>query len=615
MSHPAPAQTEADPAWAPPARQVRITDGLFAHLPGLADAPLLASIGPDGWHDLTVGEVAGRVRALAAGLVKSGVAPGDRVAILSRTRVEWTLCDYAVGTAGAVVVPIYETSSAEQVEWILGDSGAVAAFCESPKHAAVIASVRDRLPALAHVWCFAEGDLSRLEEAGSDVDPAEVEARRTAVGSDDLATIVYTSGTTGRPKGCELTHGNAVAELEAIVPKVPQLFSPGQSTLLFLPLAHIFGRCIEIAAISTRTRLGYCPDTRDLVEHLQSFRPTFMLAVPRVFEKIYNSAKTAAHAPGTGTAGRFGSALRGRIFDDAVAAAVAWSVAADGPGGVGAVPLHREARRAFFDQLVYRKLREAMGGRVAYAVSAGGPLGARLGHFFAGIGVRVLEAYGLTETLGAVTFNWPETPRIGTVGQPIPGVELRIADDGEIVVRGPNVFVGYWRNKEATSEVVDADGWFHTGDIGQLDADSYLTITGRKKEILITAAGKNVVPALLEDTIRAHRLVSQAMVVGEGRPFIAALITIDPEAWPDWAAEHGKLGPLRDHLDDAELHAELQQAVDEANQHVSRAESIRKFVVLADDFTEESGELTPTLKVKRAVVNARRAADVDGIYH
>jgi long-chain acyl-CoA synthetase len=555
--------------------------------------------------------VTAQVRAIAGGLLAAGIAPGDRVAIMSRSRIEWTLCDYAILSIGAVTVPIYETSSAEQIGWILLDSGAKAVFCESPQISATIAGLResaDGLPDLDNLWCFEDGGVAQLTAAGRDVAPERIEDRRHAVRKGDLATIVYTSGTTGRPKGCMLTHANCLDNLAAVLPDLGGQLHPLASTLLFLPMAHIFGRAIQIGCIATRTRLGYCPDVRDLVPDLQSFRPTFVLAVPRVFEKVFNTAKTQAHQPSRGRRGRLGAAAKARLFDDAERTAIAFSEArADGP-----VPVALRSRHALFDRLVYTKLRAALGGRVTHVVSAGGPLGARLGHFFDGVGITVLEAYGLTETIAA-TFNWPHALRIGTVGRPVPGTAVRIAEDGEILLRGPNIFRGYWHNDAATAETMDGD-WFKTGDLGHVDADGYLTITGRKKDLLVTSAGKNVAPAVLEDRLRAHRLVSHCLVVGDAKPFIACVVTIDAEAWPDWAAEHAKVGPPSDHLDDAHLRAEIQQAVDHANEAVSHAESIRKFLILPDDFTEASGEMTPTLKLRRNVVGVKRAEAIESLY-
>lgn len=606
-----PAEWAAPPG--PPGPGDRnLTDALYRHEAWDPDLPLLAvadTAAGGGWRDLTAGEVARSVRDLATGLVAAGIRPGDRVGLLSRTRVEWTLCDYAIWSAGAVTVPIYETSSAEQIEWILSDSGARAVFCERSSHLAVVTGLRSRLPELTHTWCFDAGGLDALASGATDESRAEVERRRAAVTGDDIASIVYTSGTTGRPKGCVISHDNCLAELYAATPQLAALFGRHGSTLLFLPLAHIFGRAVQIASIATGTRLAYCPDPTDLVADLRSFRPTFVLAVPRIFEKVYDSARAQAHRAQPGPLGRVIGPAGAALFDDAEAVAVAWSQASQ----AGRVPVALAARHALYDRLVYARLRAALGGRVRWAVSGGGPLGSRLGHFFRGAGVTVLEAYGLTETVGGATVNTPSAFRVGTVGRPVPGTSLRIADDGEVLVRGANVFRGYWHD-EASSAASFEDGWLRTGDIGEVDSDGYLSITGRKKELIVTAAGKNVAPAILEDRLRAARLVSQCMVVGDRRPFVAALVTVDEEAWADWAAAHGIDGRVADHVDDDRLRMEIQEAVDSANAAVSRAESIREFTILGQDFSEQSGELTPTLKLKRSVVAANRAEEIEALY-
>ncbi|WFE57218.1 AMP-dependent synthetase/ligase [Micromonospora sp. WMMD712] len=556
-----------------------------------------------GWVEVTCRQFRDEVVAVARGLVAAGISPGDRVGLMSRTRYEWTLFDYAIWAAGAVTVPIYETSSAEQAAWILADSGAVAAVVETTAHATLVEGVRDRLPELAHLWQIELGAVDELVAAGAAVDPVEIDRRRTAVKADDVATIIYTSGTTGRPKGCVLTHRNMYADIANAVPVLPNLFlRPGASTLLFLPLAHAFARLIQIGVVQARATMAHCADTRNLVAELQEFRPTFVLSVPRVFEKVYNGARQKAEADG-----------KGRIFDRAEQVAVAFSEALESPDGPG---LALRVQHAVFDKLVYRKLRAALGGRCRDAISGGAPLGARLGHFFRGIGVTICEGYGLTETSPAAAANLPGATKIGTVGRPLPGVTIRIADDGEILISGDLIFQGYWRNDEATAEALSADGWFRTGDLGQLDADGFLSITGRKKEIIVTAGGKNVAPAVLEDQVRAHPLISQCVVVGDRQPFIAALVTIDEEALPKWLAAHGRPeGTGVDELrDDEALRAEVQGAVDQANQSVSKAEAIKVFRILPRDFTEATGELTPSLKVKRQVVHSTYAAEIAEIY-
>jgi long-chain acyl-CoA synthetase len=547
------------------------------------------------WEDVTAAEFAAEVAAVARGLIAAGVGPGDRVALMSATRYEWTLVDYAIWSAGAVAVPVYETSSAEQVDWILADSGAVAVVVESDAHLALV-EASSAAPELR--WTFAQ--LPALIAAGAAVSEAAAEERRTAVRADDLATIVYTSGTTGRPKGCVLTHRNLLADVKAGNDVLQPVYDANGSTLLFLPLAHVFGRVIEIGSVLQRSRLGHTADVRRLPADLRAFRPTFILAVPRVFEKAYNSARQTAYAGG-----------KGRIFDAAEATAIAYSRALDR----GRVPALLRARHALFDKLVYSKIRAGLGGRCVNAISGGAALGERLGHFFRGAGITVLEGYGLTETSAGATLNLKDAQRVGSVGRPVPGTAVKIAEDGEILLRGPNVFGGYWQNQAATDEVF-TDGWFRTGDLGSLDDDGYLWVTGRKKDLIVTAAGKNVAPAVLEDRLRAHPLVGQCMVVGDRQPFVAALVTIDEEAWPGWLAAHGRaagtsVASLRD---DPQLRATVQEAVDEANKAVSRAESIREFRILPVDFTEAGGELTPSLKVRRTEVLKRYAAEVAGIY-
>ncbi|MEU7801312.1 long-chain fatty acid--CoA ligase [Micromonospora arborensis] len=554
------------------------------------------------WTEVTCLQFRDQVAAVARGLIAAGIAPGVRVGLMSRTRYEWTLLDYAIWTVGAVTVPIYETSSAEQAAWILEDSNAVAVVVETDAHAALIAGVRDRLPELSHVWQIDLGGVDELVATGATVELAEVERRRKAVRAQDLATIIYTSGTTGRPKGCMLTHRNMYADIANAVPVLPNLFNAGASTLLFLPLAHAFARLIQIGLVQARATMAHCADTKNLVAELQAFRPTFVLSVPRVFEKVYNAAKQKAEADG-----------KGGIFARAEQVAIAYSEALETPGGPG---LALRAQHVVFDRLVYGKLRAALGGRCRDAISGGAPLGARLGHFFRGIGVTVLEGYGLTETSPAAAANLPTGTRMGTVGRPLPGVTVRIEDDGEILISGELVFQGYWRNETATAETLSSDGWFRTGDLGQLDSDGYLSITGRKKELIVTAGGKNVAPAVLEDLVRAHPLISQCVVVGDRKPFIAALVTLDEEALPAWLESAGmpadtSVEQLREH---EALRKEIQAAIDTANQAVSKAEAIKVFRVLPRDFAETTGELTPSLKVKRQVVHKTYAAEIADIY-
>ncbi|MFK0115880.1 AMP-dependent synthetase/ligase [Streptomyces sp. NPDC090994] len=554
------------------------------------------------WQDVTARDFLTEVHAAAKGLIAAGVEPGDRVALMSRTRYEWTLLDFAIWSAGAVTVPVYETSSPEQVGWILGDSGATACVVESAAHAEAVESVREGLPALKHVWQIEAGAVEELRRLGQGVTDETVEERGSAAKADDPATIVYTSGTTGRPKGCVLTHRSFFAECGNVVERLRPLFRTGEcSVLLFLPLAHVFGRLVQVAPMLAPIRLGCLPDIKNLTDELASFRPTLILGVPRVFEKVYNSARAKAQADG-----------KGKIFDKAADTAIAYSRALDGASGPS---FGLRLKHKIFDKLVYSKLRAVLGGRGEYAISGGAPLGERLGHFFRGIGFTVLEGYGLTESCAATAFNPWDRQKIGTVGQPLPGSVIRIADDGEVLLHGEHLFKEYWNNPEATAEAL-ADGWFHTGDIGTLDEDGYLRITGRKKEILVTAGGKNVAPAVIEDRIRAHALVAECMVVGDGRPFVGALVTLDEEFLARWCADHGKpAGATAESLrDDPDLLAEIQSAVDDGNAAVSKAESVRKFRVLPAQFTEESGHLTPSLKLKRGVVARDYAGEIEAIY-
>ncbi len=553
------------------------------------------------WTDVTWREFGEQVAGVAKGLIAGGVQAGDRVALQAKTRYEWTVCDYAIWAAGAVVVPIYETSSADQVAWILADSGATVVVVERAEHAAAVESVRDQAPDLRAVFVIDDDAVGTLTAAGRDVPDSELDARRATLRADSLATLIYTSGTTGRPKGCELTHRNFLFEVGNGMSLLGRFMNPEGSLLLFIPLAHVLARVLQVGAVKNRTVIGHTPDVKNLVEDLGEFKPTFVLAVPRVFEKVYNSAKAKAEGDG-----------KGKIFDKAAQVAIDWSRAQD-TGGPG---LALRAQHALFDKLVYGKLRAALGGRCLGAISGGAPLGERLGHFFRGIGVTVFEGYGLTETTAAASVNHDDALRIGTVGRPLPGVSVAIADDGEILIRGGIVMRGYWKNEQATREAIDAEGWFHTGDIGELDDGGFLRITGRKKEILVTAGGKNVAPAVLEDRIRAHRLVSQCIVVGDQRPYIAALVTLDAEALPLWLESKGKSADLTaDQLrEDPDVLAEVQAAVDDANKAVSKAESIRRFRVLGTDFTEANGLLTPSLKLKRSAVVKEFDSEVEALY-
>ena len=592
----------AVPAAAPAATTGNMTDHLHLNATEAPDAVLLSVRRGSQWAGVTSVEFLAEVRAVAKGIVANGVQVGERIGVMSRNRYEWTVVDYAIWYAGAASVPVYETSSAEQVQWILSDSGAVAVFLESHRNKAVFDEVSVDIPSCTRVWVFDDGILEDLKQEGASVSDEELDARRAAVTPDSLATIIYTSGTTGRPKGCVLTQRNFMSEIENVVIALDEVFrAPGSSTLLFLPIAHVFGRMVELGCIRARARLGHAPDVKDLLPLLAEFQPTFLLAVPRVFEKIYNSAQQKANADG-----------KGHIFETAANTAIDYSKAKRN-GGTGIL---LSLKHALFDKLVYHKLRTAMGGQVKWAVSGGAPLGARLGHFFDGIGVTVLEGYGLTETSAASTVNRPDAIRIGTVGQPIPGAAVKVAPDGELLLAGGQVFTGYWNNPDATKEALEPDGWFHSGDIGEIDDAGFVRITGRKKELIVTAAGKNVAPAVLEDRIRAHWLVSQCMVVGDQRPFIGCLVTIDHEAFPAWVKQAGKPAgsTVADLKDDPDLRAVIQQVIDEANKAVSHAEAIKKFAILPTDWSEEGGQITPSLKLKRNVVMKESEADMAALY-
>ncbi|WP_433872004.1 AMP-dependent synthetase/ligase [Saccharopolyspora sp. CA-218241] len=592
------------PATVSVAEDENLTDMVWANAERFGSAVSFRRRVEGTWVDVTAAEFATQVLSVAKGLIAAGLQPGDRIGLMSRTRYEWTLLDFAIWSAGCASVPIYETSASDQLEWILSDSGARAIVVETAGHRAEVDSVRGKLPEVAHLWQIEDterrGAIDELIALGADVTDEDVHERRGQVGADDLATLIYTSGTTGRPKGCVLTHRNLLAEVRADLDAFPQLLRAGNSMLMFLPMAHVLARAITVASVYSRITLGHTPDIKDLVNDLSSFRPTFVLAVPRVFEKVYNTAKQKAHGSG-----------KGKIFDAAEETAVAYSKAQDGDGpGLGL-----KAKHFVFDKLVYGKLRAALGGRCIAAVSGGAPLGDRLAHFFRGVGVPVLEGYGLTETTAAAAVNVEGGFKIGTVGKPIAGTSVRIAEDGEVLLKGDVVFREYWNNPAATADSLE-DGWFHTGDLGTLDDEGFLRITGRKKEIIVTAGGKNVAPAALEDALRAHPLISQCMVVGDQKPFIGALITLDPEFLPSWLSNRGRPAdtPTAELVDDPDLRAEVQQAVDEANAAVSRAERIKQFRILADDFTEATGELTPSMKLKRGKVAENHKQDIEAIY-
>ncbi|MFI1360651.1 AMP-dependent synthetase/ligase [Streptomyces sp. NPDC020898] len=595
-----------------------VTYGSLADLPfdNAAEAPeatVLSRRAADGsWTQVTAAEFAEQVLAVAKGLIAEGLVPGDRLAIMARTTYEWTLLDFAAWAAGLVTVPVYPTSSAFQTRWILQDSGAVALATETVAQAAALGPERDRIPDLQHLWVIEKGHVERLAELGKDVPDQEVAVRRGVLGPDTLATLVYTSGTTGRPRGCALTHGNFFAEvdnaIELLYPVFQERTDEEASVLLFLPMSHVFGRMVAIACVRARVRLGHAPSLKseDLLSDLVAFRPTCLLAIPYMLEKVFNTARARAE-----TGNRVSS------FDRAVNVARRYSEEVEAQRhGTGSGPGRAlRTARAFYDPLVYRRIRNAMGGKVRYMICGGSPLGRPLAGFFAGAGIEIYEGYGLTETTGAATVTPPLKPRVGTVGWPLPGTRVRIAPDGEVLLSGDQVLRGYW--DPSADGVVPAapEGWLATGDIGSLDDEGYLTITGRKKEILITAGGKSVAPAPLEDWLRAHPLISQAMVLGDGRPYISALITLDTPGLTHWRQMQGK-HPVPPELlmDDADLKAVIQRAVDEANKLVSRPESIRRFTILPVDFTEEAGHLTPSMKLRRMQIMRDFATEAEGLY-
>ncbi|WP_454319546.1 AMP-dependent synthetase/ligase [Streptomyces phaeoluteigriseus] len=563
------------------------------------------------WRDVTSAEFRDEVLALAKGLLAQGIRFGDRVAIMSRTRYEWTLFDFALWTVGAQVVPVYSTSSAEQCFWMLYDSEVTAAVVEHEDHAMTIATVIDRLPRLRRLWQLDAGCVQELYDAGAHIEDEVVHRHREAVTPDSTATIIYTSGTTGRPKGCVISHGNFMFEADTVIERWEPVFHSKKgdeaATLLFLPLAHVFGRMVQIAAIRGRVRFGHQPHLHAaaLLPDLAAFRPTFFLAVPYIFEKVFNAARRKAEREGR--AGPFEKAVQVAVDYAEAVEAKAWGT---GPGPTAGLRMQHQ----LFDKLVYAKVRAAMGGRVRHAMSGGSAMDRRLGLFFAGAGVQIYEGYGLTETTAAATANPPGRTRYGTVGQAIPGLTVHIADDGEIWLRGDNVFQGYLNNPKATDETLQ-DGWLATGDLGSLDEDGYLTITGRKKEILVTSGGKSVSPGLLEERVRDHPLVHQCILVGNDRPFVAALVTLDQEAVEHWLQMRRKpqLTPA-ELVRDPDLEAEVRRAVVAANTLVSQAESIRTFRILAQPFTEEHGLLTPSLKLKRRAIENAYADEVEALY-
>ena len=582
-----------------------VVAALLANAAASPEHAALAYRKGDEFVDVSTREFVDRVRALAAGLIGLGVQPGDRVSIFMKSRIEFTLLDYAIWFAGATTVTIYETSSALEVEWIVGNSESVVLVCGNDELKGRFDDVADQLGSVRQVFVADGGGLDELVDAGAAVDQAQVDQRIASITHSDTATLVYTSGTTGRPKGCVISHGSMIWEVRQVLSKTGTLFTSEGSTLMFLPLAHILARVVQVACVTRGVKVNFSTGIASLVPELGMTKPSWVFAVPRVFEKVFNTAQGRA------------SGVQRKVFDRSVDVAVEWSQQTID----GNVKWHTKLEHSLYQRLVYGKLKAAFGGNLDFAISGGAPLGERLGHFFHGAGVLVLEGYGLTETTAAATLNTPDEFKIGTVGKPIPGSGARIADDGEILLKGGMVFDGYWKNEEASAEVLLEDGWFATGDIGEIDDDGYVSITGRKKELIVTAGGKNVAPAVLEEAVRAHALVSQVMVVGDEKPFIGALVTLDAEELTKWADASGAYSSAPGELtremvedDSGALRSEISTAIDDANSLVSRAESIREFRILVDDFTIESGELTPTLKMKRTVISERRASVIASIY-
>ncbi len=592
------------PANIPPIVSGNVTDHIEELVKRNPNFPSLSIQTNDKWSTVTAAQFRSQVCSVAKGLIAEGLQPGERVAILSRTCYEWTVADYAIWYAGCITVPIYETSSPEQVEWIISDANVVATFFEAQRTTHAFTPIAAKVPHMTRSYIFGENVLAELSSKGANISDEELASRRTSAKPNDPATLIYTSGTTGQPKGCIITHGNMMAEVDTLVKGIPEVFEiPDASTLIFLPLAHVFGRLIQVAMLRGEVTIGHCPNPAALLKDLSSFQPTFLLAVPRVFEKVFNGSAAKAHGA---------SPVKGKIFDRAAKVAIAYSEALDH----GHMSKGLSLQHGLFDKLVYSKLRHAMGGRVTHAISGGAALGSRLGHFYRGLGLIILEGYGLTESTAGSTLNLPSSLKIGSVGRPLPGTGVRIESDGEVLLKGPHIFAGYWNNDAATAEAMTSDGWFRSGDIGELDGDGFLRITGRKKEIIVTAGGKNVAPAVLEDRLRANPIISQCVVVGDNKPYIAALITLDQDALPQiLSANNIDQSPMADLVSDPNLRALVQKAVNSANEAVSNSEAIKKFSILLEDLTIDNGYLTPKMSIRRHLIVQDFAKDIDALYN
>jgi long-chain acyl-CoA synthetase len=591
------------PANIPPIVSGNVTDHIEELVARNPHFPSLSVQTDEQWNIVTAEAFRSQVRSVAKGLIAEGLAAGERVAILSRTRYEWTVADYAIWYAGCITVPIYETSSPEQVEWIISDANVVATFFEAERTTHAFTPIAAKVPHMTRSYIFGNDVLAELSSKGMRISDDELTARRTSAKPSDPATLIYTSGTTGQPKGCIITHGNMMAEVDTLVKGIPEVFDvPDASTLIFLPLAHVFGRLIQVAMLRGEVTIGHCPNPAALLKDLSSFKPTFLLAVPRVFEKVFNGSAAKAHEA---------SPVKGKIFDSAAKVAIAYSEALDH----GHMSKGLALKHGLFDKLVYSKIRHAMGGRVTHAISGGAALGSRLGHFYRGLGLIILEGYGLTESTAGSTLNLPSSLKIGSVGRPLPGTGVRIEPDGEILLKGPHIFAGYWNNEAATAQEMTSDGWFRTGDIGEIDGDGFLRITGRKKEIIVTAGGKNVAPAVLEDRLRANPVISQCVVVGDNKPYIGALITLDQDALPQiLSANNIEAAPMSQLAANPDVRALVQKAVNSANEAVSNSEAIKKFSILLEDFTIDNGYLTPKMTIRRHLIVQDFAKDIEALY-